>query len=90
MKVRLRSDERGMPRVETETGEPIKYVTSAMIDMGFREVSATITLANPDIDITCDARIKETRQLIYDQNDLESIAAAMAILVKRRNDLERL
>jgi diacylglycerol kinase len=47
-------------------------------------------LFNPVVDIVCDAAVKETRHLIYDANDLESIAAAMAVLVKRRNELERL
>lgn len=76
--------------INHETGEAIQFVTSADIHMGAREVNATLYFDNPQIDIVCDATVEETKHLVYDQNDLESIAAAMAVLVKRRNELERL
>jgi hypothetical protein len=91
MKVRLRTDERGIPYCENaETGEQIRYVTSATVHMGARHVTAELCIHSPTLDLTCDATLAETRQLFYDQNDLESIAAAMAVLVKRRDELERL
>lgn len=90
MKVRLRTDERGIPHCENaETGERL-LATAASIDMGPVEVTAVVHLCGPVVDVVCDATIKDVRHLVFDQNDLESIAAAMTVLVKRRNELERL
>jgi hypothetical protein len=89
MKVRF-TNEGGYPKaINAETGE-LLYATSATIEMGPRKVAAVVRLDSPLVDVTCDATVKDVKHLIYGQNDLESIAVAMAILVKRRNELERL
>lgn len=88
-RVRL-TNEGGFPKVvDAETGELLRAIR-ADIHMGPREISATVQLDDPAIDIVCDAAIASAKHLVYDQNDLESISVAIAVLVKRRNELERL
>lgn len=87
-RVRL-TNEGGYPKaVDAETGELLRAIR-ADIHMGAREVDATLHLDNPVIDIVCDAKIKETKHLTYDPNDLDSLNAAISLLVVQRNILER-
>lgn len=91
MKIRLRTDERGLPHAENaETGERIEYVTSATIEMGPRDVTAVLHIDGPNVDIAIDATIRHMQHLVYDRESTESITHAIAVLVARRNELERL